>query len=145
MRITIKTRVEQDYRKVFQAFDIHLFMKLKPPLIGLNVLRFDGCKKGDEVHVEINILGFKQKWIALVTSQGEDEKEIFFIDEGVLLPKPLKYWKHTHKIENSIDSSIIIDDICYKSGNKIVDFLLFPAFFIQFYFRKPVYRSFFSK
>lgn len=145
MRITIKTKVPQDYRKVFQAFDINLFMKLKPPLIGLNVLRFDGCRKDDEVHVEINILGFRQKWISLITEQQSNENKIYFIDEGVLLPKPLKYWKHTHKIEKSIDSSIIIDDICYKSGNKIVDILLFPAFFMQFFYRKPVYKSYFSK
>ncbi len=144
MRITIKTKVKQEYKKVFQAFDINLFMKLKPPLIGLNVLRFDGCQQGDEVHVEINILGFKQKWVSLITSQHSDENEVYFIDEGVLLPKPLKYWKHMHKIEKSIDSSIIIDDICYKSGSIFVDLLLFPAFYLQFFYRKPVYKSFFS-
>ena len=145
MRILIKTRVNQDFRKVFQAFDINLFMKLKPPLVGLNVIRFDGSSKGDEVHVEISILGFKKKWISLITENSTGENEMYFIDEGILLPKPLKYWKHIHKIEKSIDSSIIIDDICYKSGNFLIDIMLFPAFFMQFLFRKPVYKSYFSK
>ncbi len=145
MRIIIKTKVGQNYRKVFQAFDINLFMKLKPPLIGLKVKRFDGCAKGDIVQVEINLFGFKQNWTSLITEQVQNEKEIYFVDEGTLLPKPLKYWKHKHIIENSVDSSIIIDDITYRSGSIVVDFLLFPAFFLQFFYRKPVYRSYFSK
>ncbi|HWA06052.1 MAG TPA: hypothetical protein VG961_05855, partial [Ignavibacteria bacterium] len=129
----------------FQAFDINLFMKLKPPLIGLKVKRFDGCAKGDIVQVEISLFGFKQNWTSLITEQVQNEKEIYFVDEGTLLPKPLKYWKHKHIIENSVDSSIIIDDITYRSGSIVVDFLLFPAFFLQFFYRKPVYRSYFSK
>lgn len=145
MRIVIKTKVKQDFRKVFQAFDFNLFMKLKPPLVGLNVIRFDGSLKGDEIHVEVNIFGFKRKWISVITENNSGDSEIYFIDEGILLPKPLKYWKHIHKIEKSIDSSIIIDDICYKSGNLFVDFLLFPALFMQFFFRKPVYKSYFGK
>ena len=79
MRILIKTKVEQDFRKVFQAFDIKLFMKLKPPLIGLKVVRFDGCKKNDEVHIVTNIFGFRQKWISLITEQYAGENEIYFI------------------------------------------------------------------
>jgi ligand-binding SRPBCC domain-containing protein len=145
MRIIIKTKVQQDFKKVFQAFDIKLFMKLKPPLVSLNVIRFDGCQKSNEVHIEVKILWMKQKWISLITEQQSNENEIFFIDEGVLLPKPLKYWKHKHIIEKSIDSSIIIDDICYSTNNILLDFLLFPALFLQFYFRKPVYKSYFSK
>lgn len=145
MRIKIKTKVAQNYRKVFQGFDIKLFMKLKPPLVGLKVKRFDGCSKGDLVQVEISILGFKQQWTSLITEQVQNENEIYFIDEGMVLPKPLKYWKHKHLIEKSVDSSIIIDDITYNSGNFLIDFLLFPAFFMQFYYRKPVYKSYFSK
>lgn len=145
MRIIIKTKVQQEFKKVFQAFDINLFMKLKPPLVSLNVIRFDGCQKGNEVHIEVKILWMKQKWISLITDQQSNENKIYFIDEGVLLPKPLKYWKHKHIIEKSIDSSIIIDDICYNTNNILLDFLLFPALFLQFYFRKPVYKSYFSK
>ena len=145
MRIIIKTKVEQDFKKVFQAFDINLFMKLKPPLVSLDVIRFDGCQKGNEVHIEVKLLWMKQKWISLITEQQSNENKIYFIDEGVLLPKPLKYWKHKHIIDKSIDSSIIIDDICYNTNNILLDFLLFPALFLQFYFRKPVYKSYFSK
>ncbi len=145
MRIIIKTKVKLDFEKVFQAFDINLFMKLIPPFVSLSVIRFDGCQKNDEIHIEVKILWIKQKWISLITEQYSNEKEIYFIDEGVLLPKPLKYWKHKHIIEKSIDSSIIIDDICYNTNNILLDFLLFPALLLQFFFRKPVYKSYFSK
>ena len=145
MRIVIKTKVAQNYRKVFQGFDIKLFMKLKPPFIGLKVKRFDGCSMGDVIQVQISMLVFKQNWTSVITEQVQNDKEIYFIDEGSVLPKPLKYWKHKHIIEKSVDSSIIIDDITYKSGSIFVDFLLFPAFFIQFFYRKPVYKSYFGK
>lgn len=145
MKVQIKTRVNKDFKHVFQRFDIHLFMKLKPPFIGLSVIRFDGCKTGDIVHVEINILGMKQKWISEITEYVENSEEIYFVDEGKVLPKPLRYWKHKHVIQKSIDSSVIIDDISYSTNRKILDFLLFPLFFLQFFYRKPVYKSYFRK
>src|ERR1051326_3408305 len=98
MRIVISTNVEQHYKTVYSRFDIHLFKKLKPPLVGLSVNRFDGCKKGDEVHIEISTLGIKQAWKALITENAENEQEIVFIDEGIVLPNFIKSWKHTHKI-----------------------------------------------
>jgi ligand-binding SRPBCC domain-containing protein len=145
MRINIKTKVEQDYKSVFSKFDVQLFKKLKPVLIGLNVCRFDGCRKGDEVRVEISILGIKQRWYALVTDAGEDEKEIYFIDEGIVLPWFLKSWKHTHRIMKSTDNSIIIDDICYRGRFFLLDYLLFPVLYFQFYYRKHIYESYFKK
>lgn len=145
MRILIKTKVAPNYRKVFQGFDINLFMKLKPPFIGLKIMRFDGCAKGDVVQVQISIIGFKQIWTSVITDQVQNENKIYFIDKGTVLPKPLKYWKHKHIIEKSVDSSIIIDDITYQTGSVFMDFLLFPAFFMQFFYRKPVYKSYFSK
>lgn len=145
MRIIIKTKVEQDFRKVFQGFDIHLFMKLKPPLVGLKIVRFEGCKTGDNVEILLNFFGVKQHWHSVITEDFKNEDSIGFIDEGVILPWPLKTWRHIHKIEKSIENSIIIDDISYNTGNKLLNFLLFPAFFLQFYYRKPVYKSYFRK
>lgn len=145
MRVKIQTKVEKNYSEVFQGFDIHLFMKLKPPFTGLNVIRFDGCKAGDIVHVEVNFLGFKKEWISEITENAEKTNEIYFIDEGTVLPKPLRYWKHKHVIQKSIDSSVIIDDISYSTKSKILDFMLFPLIFLQFFYRKPVYKSYFRK
>ncbi|MBZ0203621.1 MAG: hypothetical protein IT281_01220 [Ignavibacteria bacterium] len=145
MNLCITTKVEQDYRTVFNRFDLKLFLKLKPPLVSFNILRFDGCKPGDEVILEISILGNKQQWNALITEQFENGDMICFIDTGKVLPKPLTYWKHKHIIENCVDSSKIIDDICFETGNKLLNYLLFPLIFMQFYYRKPIYKSYFRK
>ncbi|HMT12979.1 MAG TPA: hypothetical protein PKA39_15320 [Ignavibacteria bacterium] len=120
-------------------------MKLKPPLIGLKIVRFEGCKTGDNVEIMLDIFGLKQHWHSVITEDFENEESIGFIDEGVKLPRPLKQWRHIHKIEKSIENSIIIDDISYNTGNKLLNFLMFPAFFLQFYYRKPVYKSYFRK
>ena len=145
MRVKIQTKVEKNYSEVFQGFDIHLFMKLKPPLVGLNVIRFDGCKAGDIIHVVINFPGIKKEWISEITENAENSNEKYFVDEGKVLPKPLRYWKHRHVIQKSIDSSVIIDDISYSTKSKILDFMLFPLIFLQFFYRKPVYKSYFRK
>jgi ligand-binding SRPBCC domain-containing protein len=145
MKIKISTKVEQDYNTVFSRFDLALFRKLKPPLVGMRVERFDGCLKGDEVHVEINTLGWKQKWKALITDNNEDEHEIYFVDEGLQLPKPLKKWRHEHKIAKFIDNSIIIDNIAYNTGFTLLDLMLYPMIYLQFFSRKRVYKSYFRK
>lgn len=144
MNIRISTKVRADAKSVINRFDVYLFKALKPPLAGMKIERFDGCKKGDKVHVEINTLGWRQKWKALITDNGEDENEIYFVDEGLQLPKPLKKWHHKHEIRKFIDSSIIIDNIMFSSGNILIDLMLYPLLFIQFYYRKRVYKSYFG-
>lgn len=145
MHFKISTKVEQDFESVFNKFDVYLFKRLKPPLIGLKVNRFDGCEKGDEVHVEINTLGWKQEWIALITEKTATNNEIYFVDEGLQLPKPLKKWRHKHVIAKFIDNSIIIDNIAYNTNSVFLDILLFPVVYVQFFLRKGAYKSYFKK
>lgn len=140
MQFKIKTTVEQDYQSVFMGFDKRLFLALNPPLMPLKLLRFDGCKTGDEVHLE---LAFGMKWISLVTDFQEREDEIFFIDEGIQLPFFLTYWRHKHRIIKNGTGTILIDDITYRSSSKIMDYLLFPFLWMQFKYRSPVYRRIF--
>lgn len=145
MNISISTKVQQDYKTVYSRFDVYLFKKLKPWLAGLKVIRFDGCNKNDEIHVELNILGFKHFWKAIVIENHIDEYEIYFVDTGLLLPKPLKIWRHEHKIVKFIDNCIIIDNIAFSTNNFLLDLLLYPILYLQFYLRKRVYRSYFLK
>ena len=145
VNIKISTRVEQDYKTVFSKFDLYLFKKLKPVLTGLKVLKFDGCKKDDLVHVEINTFGWKQEWKSLITENNENENEIYFIDEGLQLPKPLKKWRHEHKIAKFIDNCIIIDNIAYSTNSFILDLLLYPVLYMAFFQRKSTYKRHFKK
>lgn len=141
MKISIKTRVNKNYQVIFPKFNLDLFKKLKPPFVKLNIERFDGCKKGDEVHLEINILGQKQKWVSLITSQFRGDYEIYFIDEGQNIPAPLKKWKHIHRIQkiNELDS-YIVDDIEYSCENILIDVLIYPFLYLVFFCRIPIYK-----
>lgn len=142
MNILIKTRIEKNYQVLFSKFNLNLFKALKPPFLNLTIERFDGCKKGDEVHLKVDLFGkFNQKWISRITADFRSEYEIYFVDEGTLLPPPLKKWKHIHRIAKINElSSYIIDDIDYTSGNIAIDLAIYPVLYSLFFYRKPIYK-----
>ena len=145
MQIHIQTLVKGRYDEVFKAFDENLFKALKPPLLDLKIQRFDGSHRGGEIHLEIGFLGLSKKWVSVITDEYYGEDENYFIDEGLVLPSPLKSWKHSHivrKIDN--ENCYIIDQIEFSSGNKILDFFIYPGLYIQFLLRRPVYKKFFT-
>lgn len=144
MNILIKTKINKNYQEVASRFNLDLFKSLKPPLLDLNVIRFDGCTKGDEVHLEVGLGPVKKKWISLIVEDFQNEKEITFVDVGKTLPPPLKTWKHTHRILNLSQSECEIqDDIEYYTSNIFLDYLIYPAMYLQFALRKPAYKKFF--
>lgn len=144
MKIVIKTEVGQAYDEVFRRFDEQLFLALKPPLMPLKLLRFDGCTTGDEVHIELGAGPFKTRWDALIIENGADDQEHYFIDKGVQLPFFLKTWQHRHRILKTNTGSMIIDDIYYQTPFGLLDYLMYPIMYLQFYARKPVYKKYFS-
>jgi ligand-binding SRPBCC domain-containing protein len=142
MKILIKTKVDHHYKYIFSLFNLHLFKALKPPLINLEVERFDGCKSGDEIHLKMNFQGLlNQQWVSIITSDFESENDIGFIDEGKILPPPLSKWKHIHRIQKIDEkSSYVIDDIEFTSGNAALDAVIYPALYSMFLYRKPIYK-----
>jgi ligand-binding SRPBCC domain-containing protein len=96
------------------------------------LLRFDGCSKNDEVHLQLSFIFFKQQWISIITEFENNVNEIFFVDEGISLPFFLKSWKHKHIIRKHNGSTQIIDDIEFNTGNKITDMIFYPLLFMQF-------------
>ena len=146
MKIYIATEVDQNYKSVFAQFDKDLFLALKPPLIQLNLTRFDGCHTGDKVEMTLGMFGILQAWTALIVDQKETEKEIYFVDEGQQIPPPIKEWRHRHGIQKIAGNrTLIVDDIEYSTGLKVLDILMYPIMYLQFWYRKPVYRRYFSK
>lgn len=146
MKIYFETAVATDYKSVLSGFNLDLFKALKPPIIQLIVDRFDGCETGGEVHLRVGLGPFKQRWISLITEHGSSDQECFFVDVGSVLPPPLKRWRHQHRIlKRDEKTSLIIDDIEFSSGLKILDYFLYPALYAQFALRGPVYRKIFGK
>lgn len=128
-----------------QGFTEDLFLSLNPPFPKVKLLRFDGCKSGDEVGLELNFLFFRQKWISKIIEDKEDNQSWYFVDQGTTLPFFLKSWKHKHIVENHRSYSMIIDQISYTSGYWITDLLLYPALLLQFLYRKPIYSKWFVR
>lgn len=145
MRLTLSTLVEQNHLEVKAGFDERLFKKLAPPFPPVKVMQFDGCETGDTVALELNFLIFKQKWISKITADGTDNQEFYFVDEGTQLPFFLKGWSHRHRVIAQESGSIIRDEIEFEAPYTWMNFLLFPALWLQFAYRKPIYRKIFRK
>ncbi|MBW3467395.1 SRPBCC family protein [Arthrospiribacter ruber] len=143
MKITLSTSVKQDYLSVKRGFNESLFKKLSPPFPPVKLLRFDGSSKGDIVSLELNFLIFKQKWISEITDDHTDEGEFYFIDEGIQLPFFLGKWKHKHRIIDQEKGTVIRDEIEYQGPNALMSVLLYPALYLQFLYRKPIYKKIF--
>jgi ligand-binding SRPBCC domain-containing protein len=143
MHIRITTLVTQNYRQVADRFDQNLFKVLNPPFPPVKLLRFDGSRKGDEVHLQLDFLLFRQVWKSLIIENGEKAGEIYFIDKGIQLPFFLSCWQHKHIIRQQGKQTAIIDDIQFRTPFFLFDILLYPVLYGQFLYRKPVYRKFF--
>lgn len=144
MRLHLKTAVQQDYLRVFQAFDEQLFQRLAPPYPRLVLLRFDGSAPGDVVEVELQTGIRSFRWTSLITEQGITDTEAWFVDEGQELPPPLRRWHHRHLVTKNGSGAIIHDIITYSTSIKVLDLLLYPLMLAAFGMRKPVYRKIFS-
>ncbi|PZX54542.1 ligand-binding SRPBCC domain-containing protein [Algoriphagus ratkowskyi] len=144
MKINLSTQVNQDYLSVKNGFDETLFTKLSPPFPPVKLARFDGSEVGDLVSLELNFLLFKQLWTSEITQSQTDEKEYFFVDEGIKLPFFLKKWRHKHRIIKEGNETIIRDEVEFSAPFGLATLLLYPAIYLQFLYRKPIYRRIFS-
>ena len=143
-RLNIATEVAGNFHAVFQGFSRDLFLKLNPPVPPVKLLRFDGMNVGDEVHLELSFIFFRQQWISRITAFEQSENEIFFVDEGIQLPFFLQSWRHCHRIVDRQGQATIIDEITFQAPNRLLSLLLLPTLYLQFLYRKPIYKRFFS-
>lgn len=143
MRIELRTRVPGNYRDIMDRFDRKLFEALAPPVGKLEIVEFTGSKRGDRVHIRF-LSPVKAEWISAITDHGQDEATAWFVDEGVKLPFPLKYWRHRHVVEKlGEEESVIVDDISFRAENPLFTLLMYPLLFFGFYPRKRIYRKYF--
>lgn len=144
MRLKLETKVASPPEKVWAGFNEELFVKLAPPLPKFKLLRFDGCHSGGRVEVQLNFVFFTQLWHSVIVDQGATDQEFWFVDEGEKLPFFLKTWRHTHRIVGSGEGSTIVDDIEFRSPFFLLDWILWPSLWLQFAYRKPIYRRVFG-
>ena len=144
MKLVLKTAVQASLEEVWEGFDQQLFLRLAPPFPRIRLLRFDGCHMGDLVEIELNFLLFRQIWVSEIVAQRSTPDEIYFVDEGISLPFFLNLWIHKHRIIRLQSGSQIVDEVVFRSPLRIFDWLLYPAMWLQFAYRKPIYRRAFK-
>ena len=145
MHVILRTAVAQPPAQVMAGFTRELFIALAPPFPKLRLLRFDGCRTGDQVEIELDTLVKRLLWTSLIVDDGQlADGTLFFVDEGQTLPPPLRYWRHRHLIQPGPQGgSIIVDNLEYRTATPALDALLYPAIWAQFAWRKPIYRRWF--
>jgi len=145
MKIYFATEIPLPFEKIRDRFNQELFTQLAPAMIPFHLKRFDGCKKGDEIHLELGPTLFKQEWVSLITFEETNASGWSFIDEGKILPWPLNHWKHHHRVDRiSANVSRIVDDIEYECSPSFLTPLIRPLLWSVFAIRPKRYRNFFK-
>ena len=146
MHINLRTAVAQAPARVMAGFTRELFLALAPPFPRFTLRRFDGCRRGDQVEIELHAGPQTLHWTSLITDHGQlPDGTHFFVDEGQQLPPPLRFWHHRHLIQPGPQGgSLIVDAIEYRTASPLVDALIYPVMWAQFAWRKPIYKRWFS-
>jgi ligand-binding SRPBCC domain-containing protein len=139
LNITLRSKVNEELRSVYNRFDDKLFRYLLPP--GAQLIAFGGSKKGDIVHLKLPLAG---EWISEITEDGASDDTCYFIDEGRKLPFPLKKWRHQHILHRSGSSTIIEDNMSFSTGSLLVDLLFYPILLVSFLPRAWQYKGYFG-
>jgi ligand-binding SRPBCC domain-containing protein len=127
-----------------ERFDRRLFEFLLPRAGKVEIVEFTGSKTGDRVHLRF-LSPFRIEWISDIVDHGINDDEAFFIDKGIQLPPGISYWRHKHIVRRiSENSSLIIDNISYKSNNILLTILIYPILFLSFLPRKKAYQKYFQ-
>lgn len=146
MHLLLTTTVRApDFRRVMAAFDEKLFRALAPPFPRLRVVRFDGCRPGDVVQVEMDWGLGRQPWRSLITEAGENAQAAWFVDEGLQVPWPFRQWRHRHLIAAAPGGTTITEDLTFATPSRLLDWLVRPAVWALLAYRRPVYQRWFSK
>ncbi len=145
MKIFFETTIPRSVADVRAGFTEELFVQLAPGLIPFRLERFDGCLKGNEVHILLGPPFLRQKWVSLITAEETTQAGWSFVDEGRTLPWPLSYWRHHHRVDTVTgDSCRIVDDITYDCSPALLAPLMKPFLWMVFAVRPRRYKAFFG-
>lgn len=75
-----------------------------------------------------------------VTEWNAAEDALTYVDEGVVLPKPLKSWKHTHKISEGSEGGMIVDELTVEVDPAIAAPVVEGALRLHLESRAKAYR-----
>lgn len=76
-----------------------------------------------------------------VTEWNSDSESLTYVDEGVQLPKPFTSWKHTHKITESDEGGMIIDELTVEVDPALAAPMVEGALRLHLDSRSKAYRK----
>jgi ligand-binding SRPBCC domain-containing protein len=139
----IQTKIDSSISQVWSQFNEELLKKISPPFPSVQIIRFDGCSKGDLVILEINLLILKVIWSSQIISFNQDSTQFSFVDEGIQVPFGIKKWKHEHSIIKIDEMHCYIQDlVTFKTSFVFLDLILFPFLWGMIFYRKPFYKKY---
>ncbi len=144
MKLLFRTPLPQPVKAVAKKFDRHLFDYLTPAWASVKTVRFDGCNVGDEIHLLMKLGGIPQEWVSVITETRDEPQEWAFVDEGKILPWPLKGWRHQHRILRTGEFRCeVIDDITYECATPALEKMIYPLLWVTFSMRPGRYKKYF--
>lgn len=141
--ISIKTKVNETAANVFALFDEKLFDYLAPPKWLAKKVTYEGTKVGDKVAMQFSF-PFTSLMEVQITSLQQSEGKYWFIDQGLQLPFGLTNWQHQHIVLADEKCSIINDRITYKTKFLLLDWGIYPIFYLAFLGRRKPYQKYFG-
>jgi ligand-binding SRPBCC domain-containing protein len=79
-----------------------------------------------------------------VTEWNSNAESLTYVDEGIQLPKPLTSWKHTHKITESDEGGMIIDELTVEVDPALAAPMVEGALRLHLDSRAKAYRKVFE-
>lgn len=143
MKLEIQTLIpDARVDVVFNQFNRDLFVRLSPPFPPSKLIRFDGCKKGDMVEVELSLPLFPQRWLSEITDESHIPGQFHqFTDVGRKLPFFLSSWKHEHILLQEGKDVRIIDRIQFEGRFPFASIIIYPQIRSVMRYRIPIYQS----
>ncbi len=144
MKLIFETKVSAPFNRVRTLIGKELFQALISPWQSIEIVRFDGTRVGDEVHLNIN-MGLIFPWISKIVDSSVRDDEWSFIDVGVKTFPLIKSWHHIH-LFRAIDTTttLIRDEINFECQNPFLEYPMYVMLFPQFAFRRYGYKKFFN-
>lgn len=142
--IYVETSIRRPAEEVFARFGDGLFEQLVPWFAKAELN--EGVEVGDFVSVGFRI-PFMKTWHSKISDRGEDKHSFWFTDEGISgMPFGIKTWKHVHRVKKSSSTeSIIVEEIFFETGNRLLNSLCVFIFTQAMKGRKKTYQDFFEK
>lgn len=145
MKLYFETPIDLPFEKVRDRFTKDLFLALAPGTIPFRLVRFDGCEKGNIVQIKLGPKFLSQDWMSEITFEETNASGWSFIDEGKVLPWPLRYWKHHHRVDMITPTQCkIVDDITYDCSSRLLNLVMKPFLWSAFSIRPKRYKEFFK-